>query len=500
MTVDLLLFPHQLFEQVVDVECDRIFLLEEPLFFKDEQRCENFAMVKLVYTRATMSAFMEEMHLKGKTVERIEFDEFKKDGLSKAFEKRKIKRVKVYEVADFLLKRRLQAANLDIDWLTTPNFILPVSEYSIYEKNTKNSYHQTNFYKYMRESRKIMINKDGSYEGGKLTFDSENRKPMPDSVTAPSPFVKYDKGEEYIIKEADEYVKKWFGEGQPYKLLFPITRIAAYKHLEMFLSERFDKFGPFQDAMRSGTLQSNLVLFHSGISGALNCGLLDPQKVVDIALTFKKPKILASVEGFIRQVIGWREFIRYVYETRYEEMVMSHQLSAKYSLDDRWYSGELGVPPIDDCIKVAFKYGYLHHILRLMLMANFMTLSMIHPHEMYKWFMEFSLDSYDWVMLPNVHGMASYSTDLLSTKPYISSSNYVLKMSNYKKDGKWDRLWDAMYYNFLFTHEDRLTGNGRLFFMLNNARKKSAEEREAFIKHAQTFLSTLRSVSKRKCP
>lgn len=498
--MDLLLFPHQLFEQVPLVKCNRVFLLEEPLFFKDEQRCENLATVKLVYTRATMSAFMEEMHGKNVNVERIEFEELQRDGLQKAFKKRNIEKAKVYEVADVLLTRRLKATGIDIEWMSTPNFLLPTSEYPSFIKSCNNPYHQTNFYKYMRDTREIMKNKDGGYEGGKLTFDSENRKPMPDSVTAPSPFVKYDKGEEYIVREADEYIKKVFGKGQKYKLLFPISRGAAYKHLELFLSERFEKFGPFQDAMRSGTLQSNVVLFHSGISGALNCGLLDPQKVVDLALKFKKPKILASVEGFIRQVIGWREFIRFVYETRYKDMVLSNQLSAKYSLDDRWYKGELGIPPIDDCIQVAFKYGYLHHILRLMLVANFMTLSMIHPHEMYKWFMEFSLDSYDWVMLPNVHGMASYSTDLLSTKPYISSSNYVLKMSNYKKDGKWDRLWDAMYYNFLFTHEDRLTGNGRIFFMLNNARKKSAEERENLIKHAQTFLGTLKSVSKRKCP
>jgi deoxyribodipyrimidine photolyase-related protein len=147
---------------------------------------------------------------------------------------------------------------------------------------------------------------------------------------------------------------------------------------------------------------------------------------------------------------------------------------------------------------VAFKYGYLHHILRLMVVANFMTLSLIHPHSMYKWFMEFSLDSYDWVMLPNVHGMASYSTSLLSTKPYISSSNYVLKMSDYRKDGKWDTLWDALYYNFLFRHEQMLEGNGRLFFMLRNAKRKTEEERAELVRRADVFLATLRNVGKRK--
>ena len=186
-----------------------------------------------------------------------------------------------------------------------------------------------------------------------------------------------------------------------------------------------------------------MTLFHSVISMQLNIGLITPEYILkEILQRYDKSKkeILHSVEGFVRQ-LNWREYSRLLYRYAYDKMIHKNYFDNRHHLTKAWYDGELKIQPIDICIKFAFQYGYLHHILRLMVMCNFMNLMNIHPDDVYKWFMEFSLDSYDWVMINNVYSMGMFSDNGLTTsKVYISSSKYILRMSDVKKDGHWDCL------------------------------------------------------------
>ena len=181
--------------------------------------------------------------------------------------------------------------------------------------------------------------------------------------------------------------------------------------------------------------------------------------------------------------------MRFVYLFRYDELWNSNQLNSETRLSSPWYEGKVGVPPVDEAIRFAFRYGYLHHIVRLMVMANFMTLARIHPHEVYRWFLDFSLDSYDWVMVGNVCGMGMYASPILSTKPYISASNYLLKMSNYSK-GDWTDLWDGLYYKFLLDNRDLLHRTGRMGLVMATLDKRAADRKGAS-KKAATFLDSL---------
>jgi len=202
-------------------------------------------------------------------------------------------------------------------------------------------------------------------------------------------------------------------------------------------------------------MKDDIFMYHSVISPMLNIGLLDPKKIINLTLEYyqknKSDIPIASLEGYIRQIAGWREFQRSLYVFKYKDIVQSNSPNNNRKFKDiaKWYNGETGIAPVDNEIKKAMNYGYSHHIVRLMIFMNFFILLEIEPYEIYKWFMEVvSIDAYSWVMIPNIYSMGYFYTKAM-TKPYISSSNYILKMSNYKKDGYWEVVWDALYHNFI---------------------------------------------------
>lgn len=499
MAATLLLFPHQLFpifhiSNSNGTKWDRIVLVEEPLFFKDSERIESFSTVKLIFTRATMSAYLQEILecISDVKVERIEYKEIVLKGLEECLFERKIRECSYFDPVDRLLSQRIAKwKQVGTHVMETPNFIATRAMLEEYKSTVKGDpFFQTSFYRYMRIKLNVLMNKDGSFKGGKLTFDSDNRERMPPAIKPPKACIDHTTEELKHIKEAEEYVRLVFDREDDYELLFPITRAQATIFWKKFLEERFDSFGPYQDAIRKNT--TNPVMFHSGVSMLINCGVLDPRECLEDLIAVKNVR-LNSIEGFVRQLIGWREFIRFVYLEKGEEMRGSNLLSAEKTLDDRFYKGKTGIQPLDDAILCAFRYGYLHHILRLMVVSNFMTVAGVSPHQVYKWMMEFSLDSYDWVMVPNVYGMATFASPLMSTKPYISSSAYVLRMSDYPK-GEWTHIWDALYYDFLERNKGVLTIgklSARMGLMYSNWNKKDALEKKRLLGIAAKFLKTL---------
>ena len=319
---------------------------------------------------------------------------------------------------------------------------------------------------------------------------------MPINTIVPKlPDNNYNVSKSRIITTSIKYIEKYFSNnyGSCSKiedLIFPISRADALIWLLDFCKNRLYKFGKYQDAIDS---KNRNFLFHSCISPMLNIGIIIPQDVIDIVSDYySKNKTIIGIsnyEGFMRQVLGWREYQRYCYIYAYDKMINSNYFGNNKKLDIRWYNGTLGVKPVDDAIKMAWKDGYLHHILRLMVVANYMNLLGIHPDDVYKWFMEFSLDSYDWVMIQNVYSMGLWSDGgLTMRKPYISGDGYIMKMSTYKKEkdivnketGKeeygWNTKWYSIFYDFINRNRHKLSSTYYAGMIKNYDKKTNAEK------------------------
>jgi deoxyribodipyrimidine photolyase-related protein len=225
----------------------------------------------------------------------------------------------------------------------------------------------------------------------------------------------------------------------------------------------------------------------------LNTGLISPKTIIERTMEFASEHNVPinSTEGFIRQIISWREFIRGMYEVKGVESRTTNFWGFKRKIPASFYDGTTGIMPVDDTIKKVLRTGYCHHIERLMILGNFMLLCEFDPDEVYRWFMELFIDAYDWVMVPNVYGMSQFSDGgLFATKPYISSSNYILKMSDYSK-GDWQKTWDGLFWNFMDKHRDFFKTNPRSSMLINTFDKMQAEKRQNHLENAAAFLSHL---------
>jgi deoxyribodipyrimidine photolyase-related protein len=335
----------------------------------------------------------------------------------------------------------------------------------------------------------LLIDKKEKPLGGKWSFDSENRNrypkdKIPPKVTSPA-------SDKYHY-EATKYVNDFFSTnpGEVSEVpLYPYTRNSAKKWLHEFLNKRLKEFGTYEDAIVKG----ELILNHSVLTPMLNTGLLTPTEVINEAIVFsKKHEIpLNSLEGFIRQITGWREFIRAVYEIKGRKQRNTNFWKFKRKVPSSFYTGETGIVPVDEVISKVLKHGYCHHIERLMVLGSFMLLCEFDPDEVYKWFMELFIDAYDWVMVPNVYGMSQFADGgLMSTKPYICGSNYIMKMSNHEK-GDWQIIWDGLYWRFIHTHRDVFAGNHRTSMAVNTYNKMNDSRKKDLKDAAEGFLNSL---------
>ncbi|MFM7148340.1 MAG: cryptochrome/photolyase family protein, partial [Gemmataceae bacterium] len=253
-----------------------------------------------------------------------------------------------------------------------------------------------------------------------------------------------------------------------------------------FVDNRLASFGNYEDSIHS----SEDVLFHSMLTPLLNVGLLSPSEVIEAVLARKSSVPLNSLEGFIRQVIGWREFVRLVYITCGGQQRTRNYWGLKLPMPGACYDGTTGILPVDTVIQRVLRLGYCHHIERLMILGNFFLLCDIHPDAVYRWFMELFIDAYDWVMVPNVYGMSQHADGgLMTTKPYISGSSYVLKMSNFAK-GDWCAVWDALYWRFIDRHSAFFAGNPRMAVMVKMKEKLGGRLQEHH-RRAEAFLDQL---------
>lgn len=326
--------------------------------------------------------------------------------------------------------------------------------------------------------------KDGKPEGGKFSFDTENRKKLPKTVSVPKHLIPKQTKK---IEAAASYVESNFPDaiGSKGPFLYPFTFEQAEKALSDFIENKLSLFGDYEDAI----LKNESFLFHSVLTPALNIGLITPQQIIANVMTaWKTKKIpLNSTEGFLRQIIGWREFIRACYLLIGTSQRTKNHLRHKKPLPKGFWEGTTGIEPIDTTIKKILDTGYCHHIERLMVLGNFLFLTETDPNAVYDWFMQYFVDAYDWVMVPNVYGMSQYADGgLMTTKPYISGSNYLLKMSDYKK-GPWSDVWDGLFWRFLEKHQDLISKNPRMKILLNYLKKNKTKIKKKISQAEQAF-------------
>ena len=255
--------------------------------------------------------------------------------------------------------------------------------------------------------------------------------------------------------------------------------------LDYFLSEKLNLFCDYDDEV----IQRDNFLFHSALSPLINSGLITPEKIVDRLKKLRTKVNLNSLEGYIRQVIGWREFMRGIYQNYSIEMEKGNFFNHKRKFKKEWYSGETGIPPLDHSIKNALKYGWTHHIERLMVLSSLMNLCEIEPKQVYKWFMEMFVDSSEWVMVPNVYGMGLFSDGgIFATKPYICGSSYYLKMMDFKK-GEWCETVDGLYWRFINKNRKFFSSNPRLNMMVSVYDKMKNERKKKILSKAELFIT-----------
>lgn len=394
--------------------------------------------------------------------------------------------VEIFEVEDKFFESALvefsKKKNLTLSFLESPMFLSSRANFKAYLKTAKRPFMKT-FYERERKRLKVLV-EQGKPLGNQWSFDEENRQALATHISIPDlPSNSGDLTTKSVIK----LVEKEFAShpGQAVGYWMPTTREKWLSWLDNFIEERLEHFGPYQDALST----RKPFLFHSVLSPAVNMGVLTPLEIVrSVEDAFHKHKLpLNSIEGFIRQVMGWREFVRGVYQNFSEKEETTNFWNHKKTLTSHWYEGNFGIPPLDEAIAKTMRWGYLHHIERLMVVGNMMTLLEIDPKEAHRWFMELFVDSSDWVMGPNVYGMALFSDGgIFATKPYICGSNYYRKMGKYPK-GDWCDVVDGLYWGFIEKHVDFFKKNPRLSMMVRTLDKMDSSRKKDIFSAARDY-------------
>ena len=396
-----------------------------------------------------------------------------------------IKELVMFTIEDKFFADRMEKfceeQGLQLTIMNSPGFFSTIDDFRKYVEGSKRPFMQY-FYTGQRKKYNLLVNEQKEPLHGKWSFDEENRKKLPKEITIPPlPDSEWTEHTQNVAKLVDKLFPEHPGDSQNFWLA--TTRRQALYRLTDFLKNRFADFGPYEDAIDS---ERNF-LFHSVLSPYINLGLITAREVTDAALEYAEQYDVhyPSVEGFVRQLVGWREFMRGMYHT--------HDLRGNFfdnqrKLNGCWYDGTTGIPPLDDSIKRVVEHGYTHHIERLMVLGNIMLLSEVHPDEVYKWFMEMFVDSSDWVMEPNVYGMSQFADGgTFATKPYIGGSNYISKMSDYRKSKDWADPVDGLYWGFIDRHRNVFAENQRMSMMVATLDRMNPERKEHLLQEAEAF-------------
>jgi deoxyribodipyrimidine photolyase-related protein len=486
----LVLFGNQLFatERIAAAQPDVIFMAES------ERICRRYRAHrhKLVLVLSAMRSKADALREAGFEVvyTRLEDSEGASlaDLLTRRLEERKYGELLHFETESPRIEAMLalvaEEKGLARVSLQSPMFLTSHGAFEDYRANHKRLF-MADFYRWQRKRMGILVDDEGRPAGGQWSFDEDNRKKLPRGhLPPPLPRPSWTDHTEALSELVDARFPDHPGRACEFWL--PTTEAQAETALRDFLERRFALFGDYEDALSS----EHSFMYHSVLSPLLNLGLLTPEPVVGAALEHAAAEgvPLNSVEGFVRQVIGWREFVRGVWHalpaSHWEQSFWGHERR----LGAPWYDGTTGIPPLDDAIGRAVATGYNHHIERLMVLGNLMLLCRVRPSDAYRWFMEMFVDSADWVMAPNVYGMALFSEGgAFTTKPYICGSSYLRRMSDYPK-GEWCDVVDGLYWAFVRDHRSFFEKNPRTKMMVRTLDRIADDRRERIFALAEAFI------------
>jgi deoxyribodipyrimidine photolyase-related protein len=466
-------FPNQLYYDKGAVaylkSFHKVIIVEEPILFYDRKyRPVKPNKLKLAYMVCCMKAYYSYLKSMNVDVDYISYADVPKIlGAMTQFTS--------WNPHDKDIIKKYAKATFTED---SPYFLMQHKDVKEFHEKNKvaDKFSHASFYKFVKSKLHILENTP--------SYDAENRRPLPKSTHIPASPVTYNNNETRTT--CCSYVNRIFrnhiGNADPEILkLYPTTAEEAMKHLSIFCKTKLTHFGDYQDAVD----KNEVFLFHSNLSSAINIGILTPLQVLAYIMKSYASIPINSLEGFIRQLIGWREYCRYIYDFHYDALIKSNHFGLSNNLSPKWYTATTGITPLDEEIKKAIKYAYAHHIVRLMVFLNLLMLTETKPYDVYKWFMEVvAIDAYDWVMRSNIQIM-SYNWPHAMRKPYLSTSSYMVKMSNYKKNA----TWDALFYAFLKKHKSQLQGGAMVYFRnLSYFEKLPISEQNRILDSAKTQL------------
>lgn len=458
---------------------------------------------KIAFLFSAMRHFAEELSAKGYKVHYTKLDDADNAGsfygeLQRAIKLLNPDRIVVMAPGEYRVLQGMQVWQKDfsvpVDILDDDRFYATADEFSKWASGRK-QLRMEYFYREMRKKHRVLMTPGGMPEGGQWNYDSENRKPPSGDMFMSQPmFFKPDAITKEVMALVANRFAEHFGDLEPFHLA--VTAEDAEKALIHFIEERLCHFGDYQDAM----LQGQPFMYHSYISFYINCGLLDPRQAVARAeaayYAGKAP--LNAVEGFIRQIIGWREYVRGIYWLKMPSYARENALDAKRKLPWFYWSGETDMNCMKQCIQETREHAYAHHIQRLMVLGNFALLAGIHPDEVNEWYLVVYADAYEWVEMPNVTGMVLYADGgLLASKPYAASGSYINRMSDYckgchynvnKKTGADACPFNYLYWDFLLRNKDVLKNNPRLAMIYRTAEKMPQAQLLDMRREAAAFL------------
>lgn len=485
----LLLYPHQLYPLSDLPKVDTVLFIEEPLYYGvDQEFPARLHKQKLILHRSSMRRYTEEvLWPAGFKVDYVDLDVFMKTGdvldrVSKA------EQIFVIDPTDDIITKRLLQARRErenlpnLTFLPSPNFYLKESEVRQYF-GERHKHAFEDFYQWQRERFNVLIADDYKPVGGKWMIEAVHKKLSAD-ISLPS-FSAY--GDNKYVTDATVWANEHFPDNPGSSdFMWPTNHEEAHAWLADFVENRLDDFGTYEEVLDSRSPW----LFHSLLQGSLNIGLLKPQEVIDAALKrhASRPVPLPSLESFIRLVLGWREYIRGLYLNQRVPMRDQNVFKHHRKLTSAWYNGTTGLPPLDDMVNKLLNHSYAHSAERFMIASNLMILCEIQPEQVYRWFGELFIDSYDWTVVPNIYEVSQFADSTLVNCAYIGPSNDILDVSDYER-GDWSDIWDGLFWRFVEKNQAVLNKNARMRVMVQRLNRLDADRKRIIYYRAEDFLN-----------
>jgi deoxyribodipyrimidine photolyase-related protein len=471
---------------------------EEATYVKHHQK-------KIAFLWSAQRHFAQELAEKGLHVEYIKYDPQTinsiEDALEKVIKKITPQQITITEPSEWRLLAKTQKwrqkFGIPVETLNDDRFLSSISEFKFWAQGKK-QLRMEYFYRYMRKQYNILLNKDGTPTGDQWNYDFENRSPIKEKPQVPKR-ISHKKSTilNEVLQLVEENFSTHFGVLKPFH--YAITREQALQELEHFINIILPNFGTYQDAMQI----NEPYLYHSLLSSYLNAGLLLPLEICEAAEKAYHNKIapLNAVEGFIRQILGWREYVRGIYWHYMPEYAEMNFFAANKPLPEFYWHGRTNMRCLAEAIKHTREHAYSHHIQRLMITGNFALLAGLDVKEVQEWYLIVYSDAFEWVEMPNTLGMALFGDGgLMASKPYAASGKYINRMSNFCQNCQYDPElttgpkacpFNALYWDFIARNHDKLNNNQRLRYVLSTWNKFTLSKQQQIRSSAAEFLKKL---------